>query len=248
MDVLSKESLESRQDVASVHFKKPTETANDFQASCGFLIELYKDGDLRIHFHLYRVGDQPSTCIIVHSETCVISDDHSFRVPDTHTIEQGRTRTREQNASVFIDVGHFVQDVKNGLTSLCPLGKVVRLQGFDDCDGVIVNPKQSPVLLTRLSETAWQFTYGKCSSFGGFTVVGRYKFPHKIIENGSEVLQDIACQKPNNRGDFFDRDRNPGIIRDCLAGSSLAQMADRDTARSGPSTCPTGALNSRPCA
>jgi hypothetical protein len=145
---------------------------------CYSLIERYKSSDLSFHLH-FSGESVDQLCIIL----------RRGGIQPAGAID---LNLRQKNPPVFVDIAEFMQSPEIAFESITP--KVVWLQSVDDCNHHVGKPREIPSP-ECIREAVWRFTDRECVSFVGYTIRSKAKFPDKIIQRRSEVLQTISQQE-----------------------------------------------------
>lgn len=180
--MLTKESLKLWGHKGSDIIDHTVKSAGDFLSYQNSLLELYRRRQAFVHIHVFG-----EAC----SETC-ISAGHG------NGIENGHIQTGEEYPPMLVDVRERVQTPEGG--KLISLPAVVRLQKLDFCNRLLGNPlKEIP--LQTLFEGFRRFTDRKSIIICGTTIRGKTQFPYKVVQCGSEVLEDISDKERDGLGD-----------------------------------------------
>jgi hypothetical protein len=198
---LSEESLKSGN---NSFFDNPSHSikgGGNLHAFCGSLIERYNSEDLDIHLHLsFSIhGKGSELCILIKAGHGSLCPRLSLDVENLQIgLGLATTENGDQNPSVLVDVSEFIQNPESGLLKVLP--QVVRLQTLDECVRVCGNPRELPAP-DCLFESFGRVTDGEYLVISGLIVCSKYKFPYKVIQGGSEVLEEVAHDNGNPGGD-----------------------------------------------
>lgn len=205
-------------------------TETNFHALCGSLIERYRRNELILHLHMQlsvNDGKRSELCTAIENPdgTSGLADPN-FPVFDGNVFSGHRTNHEacEQYPSVLVDVREFIQSPEQALVEILP--QVARLQTLDLCNRAWGYPVKS-VSPNLLFEKFNRATDGKHIFFSGLTIRSKYKFPYKVIEGRTEILQDVSenQSKANGHGAVGNELEDSLIIASVRLSHHFARIA-----------------------